>query len=127
MALQKITLGAAAKTLRVHPRTICRALTGRHNTYWYEDSNHDRYDVQEIADAYQMNPDAFRRCIEGRDKLIKAAEACVILGIKPRTFRDRLMASAAPHIEYGRVGNGGIVRYLNSKIIEAKKIGRAHG
>lgn len=113
MALQYTTLEAAAKAIRVHPRTIVRALTGEHNTYWTEDINHNRYAIDDIAEAYDMNPNDLRRVLGGSDELITPDEAAKILGIRPRTFRDRLAAG-----RYKKVGHGGIARYLKSKIIE---------
>lgn len=113
MASKSITLEAAAKLFQVHPRTIVRALTGKHNTYWTEDIDEDLFSVTDIADAYAMNPKALLRVIDGRDELIKPDEAAVLLNIKPRTFRDRVKAG-----RYEKVANGGIVRYLRSKIVE---------
>lgn len=109
--LRTITLEAAAKVFRVHPRTIVRALTGEHNTYWSEDINHSTYSVSDIADVYGTSVEEINRVIEGRDAFLKPDEAAELLGIRPRTFRDRKG-------RYRKVGNGGIVRYVRSKIIE---------
>ena len=113
MALQKITLEAAAKAFRVHPRTIVRALSGEHNTYWYEDINHDLYTITELAAAFDMEPKELRRVIEKREVLLKPQEAAKLLGIQPRTFRDRVHAG-----RYRKVANysGRVVRYFRSKI-----------
>ena len=118
MATTTVTLIGAAKIFDVHPRTIVRAISGQHNTYWYEDINEDVFAVKDIAEAYGMSPAELGRCLEGRDKLIKPDEAAVLLGIQPRTFRDRVQAG-----KYRKVTNGGVVRYLRSKII-ADKIAR---
>lgn len=115
MATNKITLIGVADIFGVHPRTIVRALSGEHNTYWYEDSNEDLYAVEDIAEAYGMTHFELSRCIEGRDSLIKPDEAAKILGVQPRTFRDRVQAG-----KYKKVASGGVVRYLKSKILEAK-------
>ncbi len=112
MALQHVTLEAAAKVFRVHPRTILRALSGQHNTYWTEDSNHDRLSVEDIADVYGTTAQTIRAVVEKRDNLLRPDEAAKVLGIRPRTFRDRVQAG-----RYDRITNGGIVRYLHSKLV----------
>lgn len=108
-----ITLEAAAEIFQVHPRTIVRALTGQHNTYWSEDINHNMYSVYDIANAYNTSVEEINRVIEGREAFLKPDQAAILLGIRPRTFRDRVKAKC-----YRKVQNGGIVRYVRSKIIE---------
>ncbi len=112
MARQNITLAEAAKIFRVHPRTILRAISGEHNTYWSEDINSQVMAISDIADAYNMTPKVFVSIIESRDSLLTADEAAAVLGIQPRTFRDRLIAG-----RYKKIGKGGITRYLHSKIV----------
>lgn len=111
MAIQNITLAEAAKIFRVHPRTILRAISGEHNTYWSEDINNQVMAISKIADVYNMTTRAFIAVIEDRDTLLTADEAAAVLGVKPRTFRDRLIAG-----RYKKIGKGGITRYLHSKI-----------
>jgi hypothetical protein len=119
MAIQNVTLLAAADVFQVHPRTICRALTGKHNTYWYEDINENVYAVRDIAKAYNMPTAVLQRCIEGREALLKPNDAAKMLGIRPRTFRQRVRDDGNPRKRnYGKCGHGGIVRYVRSKIIE---------
>lgn len=121
MALQYVTLKAAADAFKVHPRTIVRAVQEDHNAYWSEDSNEDRYKISDIAVAYGMSPAELVRVVENRDALLKPDEAAEVLGIKPRTFREKLSDPfARPYKEYGRVEYGRIVRYLKSKIIQAR-------
>jgi len=112
MARQKITLAEAAKIFRVHPRTILRAISGEHNTYWSEDINGQVMAIADIAEAYNLTSRAFVAVIESRDSLMTADEAAAVLGIRPRTFRDRLLNG-----RYTKIGKGGITRYLHSKII----------
>lgn len=119
MTVQNITLIGAAGVFGVHPRTIVRALSGEHNTYWYEDINEDLFSVADIAAAYGLTTAELSRCIERRDALMTPDEAAAELRIKPRTFRQRVKDGC-----YKKYSNGGIVRYLRSKIIE-DKIGRA--
>lgn len=113
MALQYVTLEDAASAFRVHPRTILRALTGNYNIYWSEDINSQRMAIEDIAKAYGMTTQTLRAVIEQRDELLRPDEAAKLLGIRPRTFRDRLIAG-----RYKKIGSGGIARYLQSKIIE---------
>lgn len=108
-----ITLIGAAKVFDVHPRTIVRALSGDHNTYWYEDIDEHLYSVADIAAAYGITAHELVRCIEGRDELIKPNEAALLLNIEPRTFRKRVKAG-----QYKRAACGGVVRYFKSKILE---------
>ncbi len=113
MALQYVTLEDAASAFRVHPRTILRAIAEDHNTYWSEDINGQRMSIEDIARAYGMTAQILRAVLENRDELLLPDEAAKLLGIRPRTFRDRLIAG-----RYKKIGSGGIARYLRSKIIE---------
>ncbi len=118
MALQFVTLERVADAFSVHPRTILRAVEGKHNTYWYEDSNEEVWPIETIADAYKMETYALVAVIEGRDKLIRADEAAKEMSMAARTFRKRLNRSGVPS-RWGRIKHGNIVRYLQSKIIAA--------
>lgn len=115
MTVQNITLIGAATVFGVHPRTIVRAMTGEHNTYWTEDIDEDVFAVRDIADSYDMDEADLSRCIEKRDKMLTPDEAAKALGIKPRTFRERVRQGV-----YRKIANGGIVRYLHSRIVEDK-------
>lgn len=115
MASQNITLIGAARLFGVHPRTIVRAISGQHNTYWTEDIDEDLFAVADIARVYNLYDAELIRVIEGRDKLLTPDEAAKVLSIRPRTFRDRVKAG-----RYRKISNGGIVRYLRSKILEDK-------
>ncbi len=116
MALQNVTLERVAEVFSVHPRTILRALKGKHNTYWFEDINEDLYSIEDIAKVYGMTTPHLVAVIEGRDKLLRADEAAEDLGIAARTFRKHLKRGSTP-AKWGRAKCGGITRYLQSKII----------
>ena len=116
MALQNVTLKAAADAFQVHPRTIVRALSGKHNTYWSEDINEDSYAISDIAKAYGLDPAALRRVFEKRDALLTPDEAAEVVGVKPRTFREPNRINRYTH---ARAEHGRIVRYLKSKMLEA--------
>jgi hypothetical protein len=114
---QQITLEAAAKVFRVHPRTVVRAMSGVHNTYWTEDINHDMHTLDRLAGAYEgITPDDIKRILEGRDELLKPNEAADLIGVQPRTFRTYVTDRKIR----GRVKSGRIVRYLRSKVIDMK-------
>lgn len=115
MASNSITLAGAAGLFGVHPRTIVRAISGEHNTYWTEDINEQLFSISDVAAAYGLSDMELKRIIEGRDALLKPDEAAKVLNIRPRTFRDRVKAGA-----YRKVASGGIVRYLKSQILEDK-------
>ena len=65
--------------------------------------------ISDIADAYNMTSRTFVAIIESRDSLLTADEAAAVLGIKPRTFRDRLISG-----RYKKIGKGGITRSSGS-------------
>ena len=113
--IDKITLIGAAKLFQVHPRTIVRALSGEHNTYWYEDINEHLYSVKDIAEVYGMTQFELSRCIEGRDRLLKPSQAAKELNIGVRLLRLR-----AKNGKIKKHGHGNIVRYLQSKVNESK-------
>jgi len=115
LPFNEITLEAASKAFRVHPRTIVRAIANEHNTYWSEDINHKMYKVLDIAKAYTVTPAILGRILDNRDVLLTPEEAAELLKVAPRTFRR--------HMEKGyylnaRVKHGKIVRYIKSKMIE---------
>ena len=116
MARQYIQLNVIAKIFRVHPRTILRALTGEHNTYWYDDAfvNEQRILIEEIGYAYGTTARVLRAMIEDRDSLLKPDEAAKVVGIAPRTFREHVAAG-----KFKKIGCGGIARYQHSKLISA--------
>jgi hypothetical protein len=118
MALQTVTLEEAATAFGVHPRTILRAINQAHNTYWYEDSNTDVMQIADIAKAYGVSPAWLVAVFEGRDSLLRADQAAEVLGMAARTFRKHLNIKGVPE-RWGRVGYGGITRYLETRINSA--------
>ena len=118
MALQTVTLKQAADVFRVHPRTILRAIERSHNTYWYEDSDKEEMQVEDIANAYGMSTAQLVAVLEKRDRLLRADEASEILGMAARTFRKWIVRKGVPE-KWGRVKYGGITRYLESRITTA--------
>lgn len=113
MALQYVTLEKAALSFGVHPRTILRAITGDYNIYWTEDINQEPCSIQDLADSYSTTTQTLCAVFEGRDSLLRPDEAASVVGIRPRTFRERVRAG-----RYKKIGKGGVTRYLHSKLIE---------
>jgi len=118
MALQTVTLEIAAEAFHVHPRTILRAITQDHNIYWTEDINQDVMKIEDIADAYGIRTPSLVAVFEGRDSLLRADEAAEVLNMAARTFRKHLNIKGTRE-RWGRVGYGGITRYLESRINSA--------
>ncbi len=115
MAIRKYaTLNEVATIFDVHPRTILRAMTGRHNTFWSDDEdwNEQRIHLETIAQAYGTTVKVLNIILDGRDELLTPQDAARVLGIAPRTFRERKTAG-----RYTKIGAGGIARYLHSKIV----------
>jgi hypothetical protein len=73
--------------------------------------------IKDIADAYGVRPAVLVAVFEGRDALLRADEAAEVLGMAARTFRKHLNRGTSA--KWGRVGYGGITRYLESRINEA--------
>ncbi len=115
MAMRKYaTLKDLATIFNVHPRTILRAMSGEHNTFWSDDEdwNDQRIELQDVATAYDTKVKTLCAVLDGRDNLLTPQEAANILDIAPRTFRERKKAG-----RYTKIGAGGIARYLHSKIV----------
>lgn len=116
MARNFVQLDTLSEVFRVHPRTILRALTGEHNTYWADDPNVkvQRISIDQIAAAYNTTARIIRAVLEDRDDLLKPDEAAKVVGIRPRTFREHVAAG-----KFKKIGAGGIARYQHSKLIRA--------
>lgn len=114
-----IALDAVANIFGVHPRTILRAVSGNYNAYWNEDDRDklvaEPVDLTAVARVYNTDTETLKRCILGKDRLLRPDEAAETLEIKPRTFRDRVKAGT-----YTKIGAGGVARYLFSEIIDDK-------
>lgn len=104
----KITIREAADVLEVHPRTIVRALAGKENVHWPEETavNHT-----EVATAFDFPPVYLVRAFgDGdADKLLNAQQAADFLGLKLATFRYR----KPPKL----IVCGGVVRYSRQELV----------
>lgn len=103
-------LNKVAAVLKVHPRTVLRAITGDVNAYWAEGHNPD-VDLEEVCIAFDMDTKVLRRCLRNSDTLLTPQEAASkILKIPLRTFRHR---------KYPKAGSRGqiFVRYSQHEIL----------
>jgi hypothetical protein len=116
---ETIALDAVATVFAVHPRTILRAVSGDYYVYWNEEDRDELVakpvDLTAVAKVYDTDTGTLKRCILGKDRLVRPDEAAQILEIKPRTFRDRVKKGV-----YHKIGKGGVARYLFSEIIDDK-------
>lgn len=108
MAMTHADLDDIAHVLKVHPRTVLRALTGNPNEYWY-DGHNPRLEIYKVARAFKCKAVSIVQALEGREEFLKPEEAAAALDLLPRTFRYR---GYTPTIRVGRV-----VRYARSKLI----------
>jgi hypothetical protein len=81
-------LNKVAEILRVHPRTILRALTRERNPYWAP-----AYDPEvrlaEVAVAFGCKPNTLRAICKEGIPLFTQKEAAAYTKIPQRTFRSR--------------------------------------
>lgn len=99
---RKIPLDTVAETLKVHPRTVLRALKGEVNTYWAEGHKVDIL-LSELGRAYDFDTQYFERVLRGKDELFKPREAAEFLDIQIRVFKYRTYPAL--------IRRGGVVRY----------------
>lgn len=100
----KTKLNIVATALKVHPRTVLRALTGVENTYWVRD--HDpNVDTVEVAIAFGLEHVYVQRALKRSDALLTPKLAAEFLEMSPRTLRH-YKNLYIPVLKYGR-----IVRY----------------
>lgn len=107
MAIKQVTLNEAAKAIKVHPRTVLRAISKDKNPYWT--SSYDPIlSVSVIAKGFNTNQNCITDALSGRDQLITTNQAAKAYGLTPRGFR---YLGLAPDIR-----NGSVVRYRQSRI-----------
>jgi len=113
--MTKILLNELADVLKVHPRTVLRALSGKENTYWASDHN-PSIEVVDVALAYDIELDVLQRVLKGRDHLLTSPEAAAHISfiqdknVPLRTFRYRKYPTA--------IRTTGVVRYSKLAIGE---------
>lgn len=116
MTPETIPLEEMANYFQVHPRTILRAVEGRHNVHWHDALNKDPVNVTKVAQAYGLTRERLVEVINGENCLLTATEVAFVTGYTDRTMRHYLQTKI-PN-DWGKVKCGGIVRYLESRVNE---------
>lgn len=97
----KIWLNDAAKLLRVHPRTILRAVQKEPNASWTPDFNPEM-DESEILDAFNMKPKIWKRLKNNKDTLLTRQELLDFYDLTESTMKRRKYPAAARTIRLKR-------------------------
>lgn len=104
---QKISLGRLADILKVHPRTVLRALTGEENPRYNEDDDETIF-LDEDKVCYDLNipPKVWRRVKANKDSFLTRKEVMDFHEISTSTFKRRKYPIAAKfqrHCRYSEV------------------------
>lgn len=76
-----VSLNHMAEAMQVHPRTVLRYLHNDRNYGWDEGDNPD-VSVEKVAKAFDCKASTLKRALEGRDELLKPAEAAKEVGVQ---------------------------------------------
>ena len=104
----KTDLDTLAGVLKVHPRTVIRAVEGKVNSYWAPGHNPE-VELADVALAYGVELDVIVRTMKGQDELFKPTEAVDHISalenrtVPMSTFRYRKYPAA--------IRTTGVVRY----------------
>lgn len=90
-------LNTIASTLRVHPRTVLRALTREKHPYWAAGYN-PTVSLAEVAVAFNCPPNALREIHKEQTDLLDQRAAARYLKMPLRTFRSR---QYRPRLQFG--------------------------
>ena len=102
-----IELNEVANILKIHPRTVLRALSNEVNTYWAIGYT-ENIDIDDISDVFGFDPVYIRRAKKKRDEFFKPTEAADFIDVPSRTFRYRKYPAL--------IRRGGIVRYSRKDV-----------
>jgi len=105
---KELELNEVSFVMRVHPRTILRALEDDINAYWAEGHN-PMVKIEKLLKPFDMDYAVFHKVLKQRDELLKPKEASKYLNLAHRTFVYRKYKAA--------IRRGGIVRFSKSEII----------
>ncbi len=83
-----MTLDRVAKLLKIHPRTVLRAMEGDKNAYW-ADGHNPVLNIENVAATFDFDPIYLTRADKRRDDFLTPREAAQIVGVPERTFRYR--------------------------------------
>lgn len=105
---QNISLGSLADLLKVHPRTVLRALTGEENPRYDEDHDDETMFLDEDKVCRDLNipPKVWRRVKANKDSFLTRKEVLDAHEIAPSTFKRRKYPIAAQfqrHCRYSEV------------------------
>ena len=81
-------LNRVADALKVHPRTILRALAGEVNTYWAPGHN-PNVNIATLAEVLGMPAQTLKDAVNGDDYFMSPDEAAEHFNLPLRTFRYR--------------------------------------
>ena len=82
----RTTLGEATRILKLHPRTILRAISKESNPYW-ADGYDCPVDTQDLSKAFKVKPMLMDAVFLDKKPLLRPNEAAELLKMNPRTFR----------------------------------------
>jgi len=93
---QNLCLGRLAEILKVHPRTILRALTGEENPSYNEGETEEMVlDESEVCQKLQIPPKVWKRVKGNKDSFLKRKEVIDLHEISTSTFKRRQYPIAA--------------------------------
>lgn len=82
----RTTLIEATRILRLHPRTILRAIKKEENPYW-ADGYDCPVDTKDISEAFKVKALIMDAVFMDKKPLLRPNEAAKLLKMNPRTFR----------------------------------------
>lgn len=106
-------LNTVAETLKIHPRTVLRAISGAENPYWTEDHN-PRITVKQVMESFGCSRRQFNNLLQGDDILLTPDQACELLKISKRTLRYRRARGELTPL----VARGSVVYYSRQHLLE---------
>lgn len=84
----KYLLEDVARAMKVHPRTVLRALEGKEGAYWKPGYNPD-ISIRHLAEKLDVSLRSISRIVNVQDEALSAEQAADFLGMPGRTFRHR--------------------------------------
>lgn len=105
----ELPLNEVAEMLKVHPRTVLRAIYNKENVYWAEGYNPE-VSLETVAMAYCGDVNVLRNVKRERDAIYTPVEAAAYLKITLRLFRYRTYPKTFKR--------GNIVRYSRQELLD---------
>lgn len=110
----KLLLNDVAETLRLHPRTVIRAITDNKNAGWNLNYN-PAVELNEVLGSYSIRKIDFVDAYEGKDVFITRHEAADELGVSVNTFTR---FEIKPDMAFSRKTR----RWLKTRIVALKEL-----